>query len=88
MPCWSGTSGVASTAATGGGWRFTTSSAWPITRRLAFDPSNCLTLCRTCHTTETNRELGNAPNPERQKWRVAVADLATSKPSSKGVTNA
>ena len=52
---------------------------------LAFDPGNCLSLCGTCHTIETNRELGNKPNPERQKWREAVADLATS-PERKGDT--
>ena len=54
---------------------------------LAFEPSNCLTLCAPCHTIETNKELGNKPNPERAAWRKAVAELVT-KPSSKGVQNA
>jgi len=45
---------------------------------LAFDPANCLTLCARCHTTQTNVELGNKPNPERAAWREAVAELATS----------
>jgi 5-methylcytosine-specific restriction enzyme A len=43
---------------------------------LAFDPANCLTLCGSCHTQETNKELGNIPDPKRQAWRVAVAELA------------
>jgi len=55
---------------------------------LAFTPSNCLTLCGPCHTEETNRELGNKPNPERAKWRGAVAELVTTKPSSKGEKHA
>lgn len=43
---------------------------------LAFDPDNCLTLCGSCHTAETNKELGRVPNPARQAWRVFVAELA------------
>ncbi len=54
---------------------------------LAFTPSNCLTLCGPCHTEETNRELGNRPNPERAKWRGAVAELAT-KPTQERTSNA
>jgi 5-methylcytosine-specific restriction endonuclease McrA len=54
---------------------------------LAFEPSNCLTLCGPCHTIETNRELGNKPNPERAAWRKSVAELATTT-SSEGVQNA
>jgi 5-methylcytosine-specific restriction enzyme A len=42
----------------------------------AFNPHLCLTLCPPCHTIETNRELGNKPDPERQAWRKAVAALA------------
>jgi 5-methylcytosine-specific restriction endonuclease McrA len=45
---------------------------------LAFEPGNCLTLCARCHTKETNKELGNVPDPKRQAWREAVAELATS----------
>jgi 5-methylcytosine-specific restriction endonuclease McrA len=52
---------------------------------LAFDLANLLTLCRTCHTDETNRQLGNRPDPERRAWRDAVAELAA-KPSSNGET--
>ena len=45
----------------------------------AFDPSNCLTLCRGCHTQQTAIELGRTrPDPERTAWRRAVAELATS----------
>lgn len=43
---------------------------------LAFDPSNCVTLCASCHTVATNLELGNKPDPKRQQWRIAVAELA------------
>lgn len=45
---------------------------------LAFDPANCRTLCTSCHTVETNIELGRKPDPARQEWRKAVAELATS----------
>ena len=51
---------------------------------LAFTLSNCVTLCARCHTKETNKELGRVPDPKRQAWREAVAELVTSKPSSKG----
>lgn len=50
---------------------------------LAFDPSNCVTLCAPCHSVQTNLELGNKPDPDRADWRVAVAELAA-KPSSNG----
>lgn len=53
---------------------------------LAFDPQNCLTLCARCHTVETNRELGNKPDPKRQAWREAVAELATPPKRAKGET--
>jgi 5-methylcytosine-specific restriction enzyme A len=47
--------------------------------KLAFDPGNCLTLCTPCHTKETRIECGHPPpDPKRQAWREAVADLATS----------
>lgn len=45
---------------------------------LAFEPGNCLTLCGPCHTKQTNIELGRVPDPKRQAWRKAVAELATS----------
>lgn len=54
---------------------------------LAFDVDNLLTLCRTCHTEETNRELGHTPDPARREWRDAVADLAKPQ-SSNGVKHA
>ena len=45
---------------------------------LAFEPSNCLTLCARCHTRETNKELGRGDgNSQRAAWRKAVAELAT-----------
>ncbi len=50
---------------------------------LAFDPANCITLCTTHHTIQTNLELGNKPDPDRADWRKAVAELAA-KPSSNG----
>lgn len=46
----------------------------------AFNPDLCLTLCGPCHTIETNKELGRVPDPKRQAWRRAVAELATTKP--------
>jgi 5-methylcytosine-specific restriction endonuclease McrA len=52
---------------------------------LAFDLGNLMVLCARCHTTETNKELGNTPDPARCEWRRAVADLAA-KPSSSGET--
>jgi len=55
---------------------------------LAFEPGNCLTLCARCHTKETNKELGRVPDPKRQAWRKAVAELATNSSSKRGVTNA
>ncbi len=42
----------------------------------AFNPDACLTLCTSCHTIQTNLELGNKPDPNRQAWRKAVAELA------------
>jgi 5-methylcytosine-specific restriction endonuclease McrA len=55
---------------------------------LAFTPSNCLTLCGPCHTKETNKELGRVPDPKRQAWREAVAELATKPIERKGEINA
>lgn len=46
---------------------------------LAFDPANCVVLCSSCHTKQTNIELGRKPDPKRQAWREAVAEL-TAKP--------
>ena len=43
----------------------------------AFDPGNCLTLCASCHTRQTQIELGRVPDPKRAAWREAVAELAT-----------
>lgn len=42
---------------------------------LAFSLDNLLTLCRRCHTDETNRELGHAPDPLRREWKAAVLEL-------------
>jgi 5-methylcytosine-specific restriction protein A len=55
---------------------------------LAFEPGNCLTLCGPCHTIETNKEMGNKPDPERQAWREAVAELATKTKRAEGNQNA
>jgi 5-methylcytosine-specific restriction endonuclease McrA len=55
---------------------------------LAFDPSNCLVLCGPCHTKETNKELGRVPDPKRQAWRRAVAELAAKPIEHKGEINA
>jgi 5-methylcytosine-specific restriction endonuclease McrA len=47
-----------------------------------FDPANCVSLCPPCHTAHTNAEIrGKPPDPDRQQWRRAVAELAA-KPSS------
>lgn len=44
----------------------------------AFDPATLITLCGPCHTKETRIECGHPPpDPKRQAWRNAVADLAT-----------
>lgn len=51
----------------------------------AFNPDLCKVLCAPCHTIQTNLELGNKPDPKRQQWRKAVAELAA-KPSSNGET--
>ena len=53
---------------------------------LAFDPDNCLTLCAPCHTLQTNIELGNKPDPKRQAWRKAVAELAATNRAEKETT--
>lgn len=53
---------------------------------LAFVQAHCVTLCTTCHTAETNKELGHVPDPKRQAWRVAVAELATSPKHKKETT--
>lgn len=42
----------------------------------AFNPDACLTLCTSCHTRETLKELGHVPDPKRAAWREAVAELA------------
>jgi 5-methylcytosine-specific restriction enzyme A len=55
---------------------------------LAFTPSNCLVLCASCHTKETHKELGRVPDPQRQQWREAVAELATSPKRAEGKSHA
>ncbi|MDP1583932.1 MAG: HNH endonuclease [Bradyrhizobium sp.] len=35
---------------------------------LAFSMGNVVTLCRTCHITETLAERGQLPSPARQAW--------------------
>jgi 5-methylcytosine-specific restriction endonuclease McrA len=43
----------------------------------AFDPANLQVLCAGCHTRKTRIECGHKPpDPKRQAWREAVADLA------------
>lgn len=54
----------------------------------AFNPDLCLTLCARCHTKETNKELGRVPDPKRQAWRKAVAELATSTNRAERTNNA
>lgn len=40
---------------------------------LAWSLENLQTLCRRCHTSKTNLEIGNAPiNPARQAWRTLL----------------
>ena len=52
----------------------------------AFNPDLCLTLCAPCHTVQTNIELGNKPDPKRQAWREAVAELAATNRAEKETT--
>ena len=52
----------------------------------AFDPGNCVVLCAPCHTLQTNIELGNKPDPKRQAWREAVAELAAKPDRADGET--
>lgn len=48
---------------------------------LAYAPDNLQALCTACHTRKTRIECGHpAPDPARQKWQDAVADLATGNP--------
>lgn len=58
-------------------------------RELAFDLTNLQTLCAPCHTRKTRLEVGaGQPNPKRDAWRRAVAELSATRPSSNGVRNA
>lgn len=58
-------------------------------RELAFEITNLQTLCVSCHSRKTRIEVGmGEPNPKRDAWRKAVAELTVAKPSSKGVRNA
>lgn len=43
---------------------------------LAFDLNNLLTLCRDCHTVETDKELGRTPNLAQRAWKTAVLELS------------
>lgn len=44
---------------------------------LSFDRGNLQCLCPGCHTRKTRVECGHTPtDPDRQKWREAVAELA------------
>ena len=43
---------------------------------LSFDPANCATRCKPCHTRKTRIECGHPPPDEnRQAWRQAVSEL-------------
>ncbi|NUB42868.1 HNH endonuclease [Fertoebacter nigrum] len=43
---------------------------------LSFNPANCQTLCRVCHTKKTRLEIGHKPlSQDRQAWRDAVSEL-------------
>lgn len=53
---------------------------------LSFDPANLTTLCSSCHSIQTNIELGRKPDPRRALWRNAVADLATKTPEQQEKT--
>lgn len=47
----------------------------------AFDPGNLQVLCGPCHTKKTRIECGHKPpDPKRQAWREAVAELAAGTP--------
>ncbi|MFQ8432501.1 HNH endonuclease signature motif containing protein [Amaricoccus sp. W119] len=48
----------------------------------AFDPGNLQVLCGPCHTKKTRIECGHKPpDPKRQAWRKAVAELAAEIPT-------
>lgn len=54
-----------------------------INRELAFDLTNLQTLCIPCHSRKTRIEVGmGEPNPKRDAWRRAVAELTAARPSS------
>ncbi|MFP4126844.1 MAG: HNH endonuclease [Alphaproteobacteria bacterium] len=43
---------------------------------LAHDLDNLQVLCGPCHAAKTAAEQGRKADPERRKWRAAVAGLA------------
>jgi 5-methylcytosine-specific restriction protein A len=49
---------------------------------LAFDLSNLLTLCKTCHSAHTKKEcgFGNELSPDRVAWRELLAKMAKPQP--------
>ena len=56
---------------------------------LAYAPGNLQALCTACHTRKTRIECGHPPpDPARQKWQDAVADLATVNPKQNGEPHA
>ena len=47
---------------------------------LAYEVDGLQTLCRVCHSRKTHQEMGlPPPNPERQKWRAALAKMQSGK---------
>lgn len=52
---------------------------------LAFDPSNLICVCASCHTKITRIECGLPPlSDDRLKWQRAVAELAAKPIEHKG----
>lgn len=73
------------------GLRLEVDHVQPVRHRpdLAWTPGNLQALCTACHTKKTRLECGHpAPDPARQKWHDAVADLATGNPKQNGEPHA
>jgi 5-methylcytosine-specific restriction protein A len=47
---------------------------------IAYELTNLVTLCRRCHSNETDKELGRVPNAARDAWKVCVRELSNDKP--------
>ena len=39
---------------------------------------NLQTLCRGCHLSKTEVDMGRTPDPERERWQLRIDAVATS----------